>query len=174
MGPAPSKVVGETVCQVCSKHFDTPKLLPCGHVMCRNCVLSLLTRDGHNTLCPFCRRSLVQPAASATDHWSSWVNELPTDVSMVIMVEKERVLHGQPMCCVCDDEHASTYCTTCGQLFCGACTRLHTKQRATRDHTVKTLAEVTADQLGNNSVLCEQHEKVFELLRGSFCMYEIQ
>ena len=42
----------------------------------------------------------------------------------------------QPMCCVCDDVKANINCTTCRQQFCAACTKVHTKQRVSRDHMV--------------------------------------
>ncbi|NWR72811.1 NHLC1 ligase, partial [Centropus unirufus] len=48
-------------CRVCFEPFAPggprrPRNLPCGHVLCRGCVLALGGRDGRRLECPFCRR----------------------------------------------------------------------------------------------------------------------
>ena len=149
-----------THCQICFELYNTPKLLRCGHLVCKECLLSLVNKDGLRTICPFCRRSVVYGSGDRDD-WTSWVNQLPTDLSMQTLVECQRVLYRTPLCSICEgDISAHTYCLTCAELFCQICTKVHQKQRATMRHEVKVISEITADQLKASRVLCEDHLKV--------------
>ena len=50
-----------TTCSICLGPFDTPRMLPCGHSFCIDCLQSLITRGDRN--CPDCRK--VFPNQSA-------------------------------------------------------------------------------------------------------------
>ena len=148
----------DTMCQICFELYNTPKLLLCGHLLCKTCILDLVEKNGQQTICPFCRRSIVQPSEHNAQ-WSVWVNQLPTDLSTVPLVEKERVLKGNSMC-VCNENAAVSYCVPCGELYCQMCTRAHKIQRATKDHNIKAFSQISAEELGVGTVVCENHHKV--------------
>ncbi|KAM6177346.1 E3 ubiquitin-protein ligase NHLRC1 [Erethizon dorsatum] len=60
-GPAPSELGSLLECEVCCERFDAgprrPRNLPCGHVLCRDCVASLADPRSAALSCPFCRRA---------------------------------------------------------------------------------------------------------------------
>ena len=53
----------EITCPVCQEHFREPKILPCLHYYCKECVRQLALRAGTNRpfACPECRRGTVLP-----------------------------------------------------------------------------------------------------------------
>ena len=53
----------EITCPVCQEHFHDPKILPCLHYYCKECVRQLALRAGGNRpfACPECRRGMVLP-----------------------------------------------------------------------------------------------------------------
>ena len=53
----------EITCPVCQEHFRDPKILPCLHYYCKECVRQLALRAGTNRpfACPECRRGTVLP-----------------------------------------------------------------------------------------------------------------
>ena len=53
----------EITCPVCQEHFRDPKILPCLHYYCKECVRQLALRAGPNRpfACPECRRGTVLP-----------------------------------------------------------------------------------------------------------------
>lgn len=44
-------------CLICTDAMKDPKKLPCGHVICRQCVVSLINKRSRK--CPFCRERLT-------------------------------------------------------------------------------------------------------------------
>ena len=57
------KLEEEITCPVCQEHFRDPKILPCLHYYCKECVRQLALRAGTNRpfACPECRRGTVLP-----------------------------------------------------------------------------------------------------------------
>ena len=53
----------EITCPVCQDHFREPKILPCLHYYCKECVRQLALRAGPNRpfACPECRSGTVLP-----------------------------------------------------------------------------------------------------------------
>ena len=53
----------EITCPVCQEHFRDPKVLPCLHYYCKECIRQLALRAGPSSpfACPECRRETVLP-----------------------------------------------------------------------------------------------------------------
>ena len=169
-------------CQICMCEYSDPKLLKCGHLVCLNCLVNLLSTHHTSTLCPFCRRAIVQETSSGLSSgrndqaaWRQWAEKLPTDFSMIAQIEAARVLSEDGRRCVCDSAEASSYCLTCSELYCDSCTKAHKKQRISSHHEVRDLATLTSDQLGRGAIMCNLHHKVFSdiLFTRKYCSYVI-
>ena len=65
-------VEDEITCPVCQDHFQEPKILPCCHYYCKQCIQKLAMRAGANQPfpCPECRRDTLLPQNDS--------NQLPT------------------------------------------------------------------------------------------------
>ena len=155
-------------CTVCHGHFDRPKLLPCGHLLCRDCLVAWL-KSQPEANCPLCRCAIVaaDPAAAEADERKGFEDKVeeeiiadsfPTDSAMAALVVAARRLSEESQCCVCEQVAAVSVCLDCDDLFCGSCSAVHRKQSATRGHEVRDLTGLTATTLAAHRVgTCPDH-----------------
>ena len=50
-----------TTCKKCSKLYTDPRILPCLHSFCKNCIKSLLIQRGSKICCPSCKTTSPIP-----------------------------------------------------------------------------------------------------------------
>ncbi|XP_025113702.1 E3 ubiquitin-protein ligase TRIM33-like isoform X2 [Pomacea canaliculata] len=144
----------ERECAVCTNNFTTPKILPCGHLLCRECVISWMDSK-RDAGCPLCRCPIVEQSDGSS---SDTVDALPTDFVMEALVESARVLSKDHLCCVCEDVRADFICMQCQVLLCSSCTKAHKKLPVTRSHDVESVSTVTPERLAaSRPALCADH-----------------
>ena len=96
---------------------------------------------------------------------------------MAALVEADRLLSKQHVCCVCVNVAAVSMCLNCGDLFCQSCSTLHKKQSATKHHKVEDLTLLTVEKLAaNRPATCAVHDdevsKLFCPTHGvSICLF---
>ena len=78
-------------CTVCHEHFTLPKLLPCGHLLCRHCLVSRL-KSQPEASCPLCRYAIVDPKERKGRSLEDIADGFPTDLAMAALVEADRLL----------------------------------------------------------------------------------
>ena len=145
-------------CTVCHEHFTLPKLLPCGHLLCRHCLVSWL-KSQPEANCPLCRCAIVDRKERKGRSLEDIADGFPTDLAMAALVEADRLLSKQHVCCVCVNVAAVSMCLTCGDMFCQSCSTLHKKQSATKHHQVENLASLTVENLATNRpATCAVHD----------------
>lgn len=155
-----------TECPVCREEYKTPKLLPCAHTLCRNCLLSWLRDRGCQATCPLCRE-LILPTATANDLGNDdldlAVDALPTDHAAAAVAEGHRVLKGPHVCCACIDSDgngqvASSFCFHCNMKLCQQCTTAHSKFPSFKPHVTERLSVLTPQRLAvAGQVTCRSH-----------------
>jgi hypothetical protein len=77
----------ELRCPVCRTHFTQPKLLPCGHVLCRKCVVTCL-QSKVNAQCPTCCCPVLDEARGrgvTARELQSVADALPTDLALAAL-----------------------------------------------------------------------------------------
>uniref|UniRef100_A0A8C5I6S2 RING-type E3 ubiquitin transferase n=1 Tax=Gouania willdenowi TaxID=441366 RepID=A0A8C5I6S2_GOUWI len=131
----------KAVCRVCSNRYRDPKILPCLHTFCSDCIARLESfstsvgpgepeRFGSSVtvLCPDCDSEVelppCGPAGLSTDH--------------LALDEMFR----ESVCCV---------------HLCEFCCQAHRRQKRTSSHSVQTLAELKVEGRLCRSVLCPLH-----------------
>lgn len=59
----------EIICAVCQDHYLSPKVLPCGHYYCKQCILKLSFKAGvaKSFACPECRKATKLPDGTVDD-----------------------------------------------------------------------------------------------------------
>ena len=131
----------EITCPVCQEHFHDPKILPCLHYYCKECVRQLALRAGtnHPFACPECRRRTVLPQNDP--------EQLPTAFFVNRMKELHTKLekaHGkvEAMCELCSGEKLEAFCRQCAEFICSDCVRSHRKMKTFATHKVVTLQEL--------------------------------
>ena len=143
-------------CTVCHEHFTLPKLLPCGHLLCRYCLVSWL-KSQREANCPLCRCVIVDPKERKGRSLKDIADGFPTDLAMAALVEADRLLSSQHVCCVCVNVAAVSMCLNCGDMFCRFCSTVHKKQSLSKHH--KNLTSLTVEKLaGSRPATCEVHD----------------
>ena len=131
----------EITCPVCQEHFREPKILPCLHYYCKECVRQLAVRAGpnHPFACPECRRGTVLPQNDP--------EQLPT----AFFVNRMKELHAkmekaqgkvEAVCEMCSGAKAEAFCRQCTDFICNDCVRSHKKLKVFAGHKVVTLQEL--------------------------------
>ena len=134
-------------CLVCHELFTDPKLLPCGHLMCRHCLINWLQSKAQ-AHCPLCRCVIVDPEEkTGGKSLEDIVDGFPTDLALAALVESQQLLSTDHVCQACVTQNATSVCLTCGDLLCGSCVSSHKRLSSTRNHTAEELSSLTADKL---------------------------
>ena len=132
---------GEITCPVCQEHFRDPKILPCLHYYCKECVRQLARRAGPNNPfpCPECRKETVLPQNDP--------DQLPTAFfvnRMKSVRTKMEKAQGklEAVCEMCSGAKAEAFCRQCAEFICNGCTKSHSKMKVFEGHKVVTLQEL--------------------------------
>ena len=145
-------------CTVCHEHFTLPKLLPCGHLLCRHCLVSWL-KSQPEAKCPLCRCAIVDPKERKGRSLEDIADGFPTDLAMAALVEADRLLSKPHVCCVCVNVAAVSMCLNCGDMLCQSCTKAHRKLSALKHHKVENLTSLTVEKLAaSRPATCGVHD----------------
>ncbi|XP_070176282.1 tripartite motif-containing protein 2-like [Littorina saxatilis] len=145
-------------CTVCHEHFTLPRILPCGHLLCRDCLVTWLHSQPEAN-CPLCRCEIVDPKQHKGKSFEDIADGFPTDFAMAAMVEADRVLSKQHECCVCVNKAAVDVCINCSDMFCASCSHVHSKQSMSKHHTIESLSSLTAETLAaKRPATCQVHD----------------
>ena len=131
----------EITCPVCHEHFRDPKILPCLHYFCKECVRQLALRSGTNNpfACPECRRGTVLPQNDPdqllTAFFVNRMKELRTKM------EKAQGIM-EAVCEMCSRAKAEAFCRQCTEFICNDCVKLHGVLKVFAGHKVVTLQEL--------------------------------
>ena len=131
----------EITCPVCHEHFRDPKILPCLHYYCKECVRQLALRAGPNNpfACPECRRGTVLPQNDPdqllTAFFVNRMKELRTKM------EKAQGIM-EAVCEMCSRAKAEAFCRQCTEFICNDCVKLHGVLKVFAGHKVVTLQEL--------------------------------
>ena len=116
-----------TICQLCSKPYRDPRILPCLHSFCAQCLHKEIERSGtkQNMECPTCQRSITIPEGGA--------NVIPQNLHLGFEVEVAGYMSkigsdGEKSCDACIDGGkgpAVVFCCTCRQFLCTVCHENH-------------------------------------------------
>uniref|UniRef100_A0A672SM82 RING-type E3 ubiquitin transferase n=1 Tax=Sinocyclocheilus grahami TaxID=75366 RepID=A0A672SM82_SINGR len=170
-----SKSNGDTkkskaVCGVCSRMYRDPKILPCLHTFCADCIRQrepfsarrvngerrspeddTHRRDSGSTiLCPECDSEVDLPP--------SGVDGLTTDHLALDEVFAETLLEDcRVLCDLCSDSDAGKRCEVCGVNLCDFCSQAHRRQKRTSSHSIQSLQELKSQGRLTRPVLCSLH-----------------
>jgi len=126
-----------TSCSICLETFKKPKVLPCIHTFCLQCLNTYcLDKDpGEETTCPLCRKVFSIPLGG--------VQSLPNNffIHQFLQVNKSTDIPGtqdsdkSTVCEICSDSEvkvtATSYCMECEEHMCDRCSVAHKNSKAT-------------------------------------------
>ena len=127
---------------VCQYHYIDPKVLPCLHYYCKQCIYRLALRTGLDKpfSCPECRRDTTLSQGG--------VDNLPTAFFINRMKElhsKMERAHGKvdAKCEICSGDKAEAFCRQCAQFICSECVKAHQRMKKSfPGHKVVTFEEL--------------------------------
>ena len=131
-GVASQVLKKEVTCPLCLDLFKEPKKLPCDHVFCKECLISLIQHNEHGTVsCPECRTAYqVQSSDSDSFPTAFRVNRLLEAYQNSVLIDICQAHNGQQL---------ALYCTSCEIPICRDCL-LQTKDH--KGHTVHYINKI--------------------------------
>lgn len=128
-------------CSVCLKNYQDPRLLPCFHSFCANCLESSCLQKGKrkgkpdSVYCPICTET--------TELTSKGIQGLPKNMYMEHLVDlQSSAFKTKVNCDLCvGSEVATNRCKDCECNLCEFCTQAHRKQRKTSYHSLMSVEE---------------------------------
>ena len=155
----------EITCPICHGHFQDPKILPCLHYYCKECIRQLAARK-RPFPCPECRQDTLLPQNDP--------DRLPTPFFVNRMKElhgKMEKAHGkvEAACEMCSKSKAIAFCRQCTDFICSECVKSHETLKIFRGHKVVTLEELK--QGGAKEIplkegppmMCPEHEEQMKI-----------
>lgn len=159
---SPEEVDKYLSCAICFEQFNEPKVLPCLHTYCKECLVKLMKKIGpdHIITCPECRQDtkIVNGDVGKLQP-NFWVNNFMTLLSM----QDSTSSAGKPLLCEhCDSgDSALSRCNDCCVFMCEFCVTAHKRINATKGHKILTLDEVK--RLGSQALVkpafCKKHTR---------------
>ena len=130
-------------CQLCSKLYKEPRILPCLHSFCGQCLHNEIERSGtkQNMECPTCQRTITIPEGG--------VNAIPQNLHLSFEVEVAGYMSKigsdvEKLCDACIDGStgpAVVFCCTCHEFLCAFCHEFHKRSQKLANHPVIGLDE---------------------------------
>ena len=122
----------EITCAICQEHYTEPKLLPCSHYFCKDCILKLFLRvpTGKPFSCPECREEILLPKGGIDKLQTAFfLNRIKATIATlegahgeVIHQESQNIAQDSlPEKCAAHKEPLIVYCFDCGSLICPHC-----------------------------------------------------
>ncbi|XP_019620499.1 PREDICTED: tripartite motif-containing protein 2-like [Branchiostoma belcheri] len=145
-------------CAICMLHFRDPKILPCLHSFCKEC-LQLWATKQQPLECPTCRKPVSLPDQGVDGLKSNFYVSNLLDFAAV----KKGAGPGVP-CQVCEGKEggARSWCVQCAVLLCESCTNTHRRFPAMKGHQIVSQENLEASEdvpSGfQRKVFCPKHE----------------
>ena len=137
----------EFTCAICKDFLRNPKVLPCRHYFCTDC-LEKWARKKYEFHCPICRGNVVLSTPGAVEELPS---HFPADYQVEILCAQaihraQERMHSRmsttPMCQNCGEEEANSFCSSCPLFLCNFCEQAHQKSIDTREHPILTVEDM--------------------------------
>ena len=165
------KLEEQLTCDICLDLYTNPKILPCFHSFCQQCLegLPLDALENNYITCPTCRHrtQLPQPIGVAGFPAAFQVNNLMDVHNLMIKVSGSQ----QVTCDNCIITDAIGYCKECTKLLCQECINVHKKFSAIADHKITNINEVatSASQLlpVKQEMKCSIHNEPLKIFCGT-------
>ncbi|CAH1784796.1 unnamed protein product [Owenia fusiformis] len=133
-----------SVCTLCNMTLRNPRILPCLHVYCVECLDKLVVGEQRNLKCPECKEEHVIPEGGVEGFKTSFIHD---DISSTLFQTYDK--DGKPTCSICVTQDKNTVarvmCLNCGKVLCVKCRQSH--DRFIGDHAILNLTgDNTADE----------------------------
>ena len=150
-----------TDCPICLQTMTNPKMLPCLHTFCLECIMKSRTKIGKPT-CPVCKFpfTVVKGDYSHLPH-NSFVEKL---IKAKKSIKDDCVEMKSCDVCLAKDKSAKPitaemYCTECLEYMCDPCSIPHKSMKMTKTHRLRPAGECLdlKEHFELSASYCERH-----------------
>lgn len=146
-------------CPICTNRFKIPKILPCIHSFCQECLEKYVQRLNSKQLpCPVCRE--------VCDLTETGVKGLQTNFHLINLAERMDLLgrldsseSNSLSCDSCESTKASFYCLECNTKICQKCQNDHKRFPTLRSHSIIPINEIKQ----------AKYQQVLQNAKAPFC-----
>ena len=161
----------EVTCAVCQEHYTDPKIFPCLHYYCKQCILKLALRAGQDKpfSCPECRKDIILPEGGVEELKSAFfINRLKS-----MHAKHKKALSKQVQCEICTDPQAlaEAFCQQCDKFSCKNCAHQHSVMKALFEGheiiPIDQLQKIRADELVHKNPApkkCKVHDELLKIV----------
>ena len=135
------KLSNQLSCSLCLNEFRKPRVLPCLHVFCEDCLEEQVKtqQDKLRAICSNCRKSTPLPEGG--------VSGLPSAFYIQHLFEVREVLEKvrnpeQAQCEKCGEGEVQGFCRDCGLFICQNCLDTHSKWKELQVHEICSLDNI--------------------------------
>ena len=159
----------EITCAICQEHYEQPKMLPCLHFYCKECIFQLAFRAGNDNPfpCPECRQEASLPEGNVDNLQTAvFINRLKDQYDQL-----EKALSKEVKCEMCSTSEvkAEAFCKQCNKFACTKCVESHQWLKVifdghkimSLDESIKTEAESIL--INNPPTECHVHQESFKI-----------
>ncbi len=158
----------EITCAICHEHYDEPKVLPCCHYFCKQCIHRLTLRTGTDKpfSCPECRQDTTLPQGGVEHLKTAFFINRMKGVHSKLKQAHSKV---EAKCEQCSGGKAEAFCRQCAEFICAECVTIHKKIKAFSGHKTVTLDELKEGGVGEIVVqesplqMCMKHDEPMKI-----------
>ncbi|KAI8520409.1 hypothetical protein Bbelb_001630 [Branchiostoma belcheri] len=149
-------------CTICLEPYKNPKVLPCLHNFCKDCLKKFVAQQsegkGGNFPCPTCRIETELPGGGVEglkDNFFVLSLKDAVDVHKKLSPGSTDAI----TCSTCDEGNMATcWCRQCDDFLCQDCLTAHRRVKLTRDHDTLSLDELKSRSTSNQLAFKSQRQ----------------
>ncbi|XP_070545758.1 tripartite motif-containing protein 2-like isoform X1 [Ptychodera flava] len=130
-------------CTICLEQFKSPKILPCLHTFCEQCLVTLVEKTG-SLNCPECRQHYQLPVGGVP---AIKGNFFMSNLIEIFKKQLESMQGREIKCEACQENTATHRCVECKYYLCNICLKAHRNLPLTRKHQLMTIGEYETAKL---------------------------
>src|SRR6218665_924942 len=131
-----------TECPICRRTFIDPRMLPCIHTFCFQCIKhapeAAQKRPGDKMPCPMCGKEFVISLNGVDGVQKNFFIENILEFKTALQLGSPTIICD--MCNIRNDgktgQEATTRCLECQDYYCDSCVKVHQFQKVTKDHRI--------------------------------------
>ncbi|XP_060554339.1 tripartite motif-containing protein 2-like, partial [Ruditapes philippinarum] len=135
-------------CGICHRSYNSPKVLPCLHSFCEQCLYEYIPAESLSVTCPVCRQQSILPIDG--------VSALQANIFITSLMD----VVGTETCGVCGTESGRLCirCETCDKSLCEACEQQHRDDDNLSSHELVSIPTCSLSSESEESTLvCPNH-----------------
>ena len=152
----------EITCAICHDHYTDPKILPCLHYYCKQCIHGLAKKAGPFS-CPECRKEATLSQEGVDNLPTAFFVNRLKEVHSKMEQAEGKVDTECEMCELCCGDKVKAFCQQCAQFICSECIKQHQRMKKLfPGHKITSFVQLHATQ-ESSLRMCEDHAEPMKI-----------